>query len=144
MVETCQNIVHRSRWVGLSVFATNFDNEAREPVIQMLHSRLLQQFFRTLLRNTLIALFTPRQKHSDSPTSRFSCVRRNVPLANLSHRCWRMRRCKTDFLSPAALRQLSFVSRQAAANAGRYHSIPNQRTTAHRDKMILNTWSAQR
>ena len=35
------------------------------------------------------------------------------------------------------LEELGLVLRQAAANAGRFHSIANRCTTAHRDKMIM-------
>ena len=88
-----------------------------------------------------VTRFMPKKRN----TQYLRCLRpnsQNVPLANLSHHCWRMRRCKTTFF----LRLLivnSLVLRQAAANAGRYHSISNRCTTAHRDKIGFFTTHGQ-
>ena len=64
-----------------------------------------------------VTRFMPKKRN----TQYLRCLRpnsQNVPLANLSHHCWRMRRCKTTFFLRLLIVTRSFCGRRRRTRVG--------------------------
>ena len=65
-VKTCHNILDGRRWIWFPVFASRFDNEARQPKVEKLNVWMFEKIARTdsILLSSLLSprLGSPRQK----------------------------------------------------------------------------------